>query len=219
MSILRAESLVVATTNKGKVKEMAHAFSALGVRVLSLADYPQIPPIVEDGETFMANAEIKARAVVETLGQPALADDSGLCVDALDGAPGVYSARYAGEQATDADNIGKLLRVLSEQGAGLDIGELGLSGRLPDDVRVLSSASFNCALALVDPATGQVWRAEGRCPGYIIDQPRGTGGFGYDPVFFVPPLGRMMAELTVEEKQSISHRGRALELLISQFGL
>ncbi len=216
MSILTAASLVVATTNKGKVKEIQHKFSAIGLHVLSLANYPQIPPIVEDGATFMDNAEIKARAVAEALGHPSLADDSGLCVDALGGAPGVYSARFAGEHATDADNIAKLLHDLRELHTR-ELVQVDLPDPLPIGARVLSAASFRCALALVDPKSGQVWRAEGQCPGYIIDEPRGTGGFGYDPVFYVPAFGRAMAELTVEEKQSISHRGSALAQLISQF--
>jgi XTP/dITP diphosphohydrolase len=216
MSILTVKSLIVATTNKGKVKEIAYKFAPLGVLVQSLADYPNIPPIVEDGSTFMDNAEIKARTVAQALGQPALADDSGLCVDALDGAPGVYSARFAGEHATDALNVEKLLRVLREGGFELDSRTLG-SVQLEAGLRILSTASFVCALALVDPSSDQVYRAEGRCSGFIIDQPRGSGGFGYDPIFFVPSFGRTMAELSVEEKQSVSHRGRALTQMMSQF--
>lgn len=215
MKLIHGDAIVIATTNAGKVREFAHRFSSFGIEVLSLADFPDIPPIVEDGETFMANAEIKARAVAGALGRPALADDSGLCVDALGGEPGVYSARYAGEQATDRQNVEKLLRRLQTVHP-VD----SIAPSMPawtEDVRFLSPARFVCALALVDPRTDKPVRAEGSCPGFIVDSPRGSNGFGYDPVFFMPEFGKTMAEMSLEEKQSVSHRGQALDRLINQF--
>jgi len=212
-------SLVIATTNAGKTKEFAHRFAPIGITIRSLADYPAIPAIVEDGDTFADNAEIKARAVAMELGQPALADDSGLCVDRLDGAPGVYSARYAGEHATDSLNIEKLLRELKKPSLPLPatskLQEDVLKLSLPDGATVLSAARFECALVLIDPVSDKLFRVEGSCPGYIIDTPRGDNGFGYDPVFYLPAFGRTMAELTVEEKQAISHRGKAMDKLLA----
>jgi len=212
-------SLVIATTNAGKTKEFAHRLASLGITVRSLADYPAIPAIVEDGDTFADNAEIKARAVAMELGQPALADDSGLCVDRLDDAPGVYSARYAGEHATDSLNIEKLLCELKKpslmSSMPSSLQEDMLPYKLPDGATVLSAARFECALVLIDPGTDMLIRVEGSCPGYIIDTPRGDNGFGYDPVFYLPEFGRTMAELTVEEKQAISHRGKAMDKLLA----
>ncbi|RIX50512.1 RdgB/HAM1 family non-canonical purine NTP pyrophosphatase [Paenibacillus nanensis] len=207
-NVLSGQSvIVVATKNKGKVKEFAHALEKLGKGVSSLLDYPEIPDIPEDGDTFAANARIKAKAAGDALGVPALADDSGLRVEALGGRPGVYSARYAGEGATDSDNNAKLLRELS--GIGATLGE-----ELPDGSKLLSRAQFVCALALYDPATGEFVEAEGTVDGVITDRPHGDGGFGYDPLFWLPQLGRGIAELTKEEKGAISHRGEALKALL-----
>ncbi|MWC28698.1 non-canonical purine NTP pyrophosphatase [Paenibacillus sp. MMS18-CY102] len=204
--------VVVATGNAGKVKEFAHAFAQLGVEVKSLKDYDGLPGIVEDGETFQANARKKAKTIGDVLGLPVLADDSGLCVDALGGAPGVYSARYAGEGATDADNNAKLLRELSKlAGAAADIPAVA-----PHGVTLFGGARFVCALALYDPADGSFTDAEGDVAGRILSGTRGNGGFGYDPLFWVPELGRAMAELSTEEKQAISHRGAALRKLLAQ---
>lgn len=200
--------IVVATKNAGKVKEFAHALEKLGKRVVSLHDFPEIPDIVEDGDTFAANARIKAKTTGDALGVPALADDSGLRVEALGGEPGVYSARYAGEGATDADNNAKLLGVLNDAGASCS------DERLADGSRQLSKAQFVCALALYDPATGEFVEAEGTVDGVITDKPHGNGGFGYDPLFWLPQLGRGMAELSKEEKGQISHRGEALKQLL-----
>ncbi|ANE47131.1 purine NTP phosphatase [Paenibacillus swuensis] len=200
---LASKRILVATKNKGKVQEFAHAFAALGIETASLLDYPGIPDIVEDGDTFAANAEIKARAIANTFSLPVLADDSGLCVDALEGAPGVYSARYAGEGASDADNNAKLQR------------ELAL--RLGDGAgEALSRARFVSALVLYDPATGLRVQAEGEVGGVIVAEPRGSGGFGYDPYFLVPEFAKTMAELTLEEKNAVSHRGKALRALLAQ---
>ncbi|WP_410514231.1 XTP/dITP diphosphatase [Paenibacillus sp. BR2-3] len=194
--------LIVATKNQGKVREFQHAFSPLGLTVKSMFDYPDLPDVVEDGATFAENALKKAKTVGDALGLPVLADDSGLCVDVLDGRPGVYSARYAGEGAEDGDNNLKLLGELEELKQGEDTGQ-----------PLLSTARFVCALSLYDPASGRELSAEGHVEGWITSEPAGGGGFGYDPLFYLPDYGKTMAELTLEEKQGISHRGIALRLL------
>ncbi|WP_214628764.1 RdgB/HAM1 family non-canonical purine NTP pyrophosphatase [Paenibacillus agaridevorans] len=202
------DAIVVATKNNGKLKEFAHALGKLDKRVLSLHDFPEIPDIVEDGDTFAANARIKAKTTGDALGVPALADDSGLRVEALGGEPGVYSARYAGEGAADEENNAKLIRELTSIGASCS------EQQLEDGSRQLSKAQFVCALALYDPATGEFVEAEGTVDGVITDKPHGDGGFGYDPLFWLPQLGRGMAELSKEEKGAISHRGDALRKLL-----
>lgn len=212
-AVLSHEVIVVATKNAGKVKEFAHALQKLGKTTASLLDYPQIPDIVEDGDTFAANARIKAKTTGDALGVPVLADDSGLRVSALNDEPGVYSARYAGEHATDSDNNEKLLRELKRMQANHELADLG---ELPDGSYILSKAQFVCALALYDPASGLFVEAEGTVDGVITDIPHGTGGFGYDPLFWLPELSRGMAEMTKEEKQQISHRGEALKRLLPQ---
>ena len=208
-----AGTVVVATKNVGKVKEFAHAFAPMGLRVRSMFDYEGLPDIAEDGLTFADNARIKARAVAEALGMPALADDSGLEVEALGGAPGVYSARYAGEDANDARNNAKLLAELDRLTA---LPEEGGPGQLPAGVQALSRARFVCALALYDPANRIFREAAGYADGWVIDRPLGEGGFGYDPLFWVPAFGRTMGQLSTEEKQTISHRGRALAKLLAE---
>ncbi|WP_139991015.1 RdgB/HAM1 family non-canonical purine NTP pyrophosphatase [Paenibacillus paridis] len=212
-SVLSHDVIVVATKNAGKVKEFAFALEKLGKNTASLLDYPQIPDIVEDGDTFMANARIKAKTTGDALGVPVLADDSGLRVFALNGEPGVYSARYAGEKASDSDNNAKLVRELKQLQENQKLADLG---QLPDGSQKLSDAQFVCALALYDPATGLFVEAEGTVDGVITDLPHGTGGFGYDPLFWLPELSRGMAELSKEEKQQISHRGAALKRLLPQ---
>ena len=184
------KTLIIATGNPGKLEEIRQI---LGPRIelKSLADFPHLPDIVEDGETFEANAVKKAMAVARHTGCPALGDDSGLQVDALDGAPGVFSARFAGEDATDGENNAKLLRLLEG---------------IPKEKR---TARFRCVIAVVTP-DGTVRKAEGKCEGLILERPRGTGGFGYDPLFWAPEYRRTFAELASEEKNRISHRGRAL---------
>ncbi|MDQ0194647.1 XTP/dITP diphosphatase [Paenibacillus wynnii] len=194
--------LIVATKNQGKVREFEHAFAPLGLSVKSMFDYPDLPDVVEDGATFAENALKKAKTVADALGFPVLADDSGLCVDALEGRPGVYSARYAGEDAGDSDNNLKLLSELEELKQGEDTGQ-----------PLLSTARFVCALSLYDPASGQELTAEGTVEGWITSEPAGGGGFGYDPLFYLSDYGKTMAELTLTEKQLISHRGAALRLL------
>ncbi|WP_405082167.1 non-canonical purine NTP pyrophosphatase [Paenibacillus chitinolyticus] len=221
--------VVIATRNKGKVREFAHYFARFGKEVRSLDDFDDMPDIVEDGATFAANARIKASAIAGRLNLPVLADDSGLCVDALGGDPGVYSARYAGEHAADAANNAKLLRELGAVSAaagrpgaagvsaadrgparatGLTDGPEAADAAAP---QVLSTARFVCALALVDPLRGDTLEAEGTCEGVIVAEPRGTDGFGYDPLFYLPERGVTMAELPLEEKNAISHRASALE--------
>ncbi|MCS7458765.1 XTP/dITP diphosphatase [Paenibacillus doosanensis] len=200
--------VVVATRNAGKVKELEPLFRQRGIAVKSLLDYEEIPEIIEDGDSFAANALIKARAVALRLKVPAIADDSGLCVDRLGGEPGVYSARYAGEPANDEANNRKLLERLSE----LPAYESGGQGGGP---RVLSPARFVSAIVLVDAEGRVVSAVEGSCKGQIIAEPRGDGGFGYDPLFFVPGLGKTTAELSVEQKNEISHRGQAIRALWS----
>ncbi|MBP1995909.1 non-canonical purine NTP pyrophosphatase [Paenibacillus eucommiae] len=226
--LLKGNLVVIATRNQGKVKEFTELFGANGIRVRSLDDYSELPPIVEDGATFADNARIKAKVISAYLHVPVLADDSGLCVNALGGEPGVYSARYAGEHATDEQNNEKLLRELqklpnlselaaeAETSAALKPTFTSVFPPAPSvngqaaAPKLLSAASFVCALALVDTACHETIETEASCNGYILDEPRGTGGFGYDPLFYVPEFGRTMAELTVEEKNRISHRAQAL---------
>ncbi|MFX3634943.1 MAG: RdgB/HAM1 family non-canonical purine NTP pyrophosphatase [Candidatus Pristimantibacillus sp.] len=212
-TVLSSEQLLIATKNEGKVKEFAHALNKLGKKVSSLNDYPAFPDIVEDGDTFAANARIKAKTAGDEFRVAVLADDSGLRVEALNGAPGVYSARYAGAGASDADNNAKLIEELKRLERP-DAGE-----PLADGTRLLSRAQFVCTLALYDPATGQFIEAEGTVDGFIAERPRGNGGFGYDPYFWLPNLGQAMAELSKEEKQAISHRGHALVQLIKKLEL
>ncbi|MCM3700425.1 XTP/dITP diphosphatase [Paenibacillus macerans] len=197
--------IVVATRNQGKVREFAHALEPLNKQVQSLADYPDIPDIVEDGETFAENARKKAKTAGDHLGHPVLADDSGLCVERLGGAPGVYSARYAGEGATDEDNNEKLLAELEKERLGEDTEQ-----------PLLSPARFVCHLALYDPATGRFVEASGEAEGWITSEPAGGGGFGYDPLFYLPAYEKTFAELNLEEKQAVSHRGAALRNLAAK---
>lgn len=203
---IMGDTILVATRNAGKTREFALAFSTLGIKVKSLADYPAIPDVEEDGETFLENALKKAKTVAELLNIPVLADDSGLCVDRLNGEPGVYSARYAGEHGNDEANNAKLIASLHALPALKD--ENGLS-----------PAQFVCALVLYDPASKRTYEALGTVDGVIIDEPRGSNGFGYDPLFYVPSYGRTMAELTPEEKQRISHRGEALRMLTQRLSI
>lgn len=187
------KEVVLATRNKGKIREFSKLLEGVFVKVISLNDLDCPPDVIEDGKTFRNNALKKARAISRYSGRPALADDSGLEVDALDGQPGVHSARYAGENSSDKDNILKLLQQLK-----------GIDDR---------KARFVCCLALVTP-DGRETVVEGTCEGVILTEPRGEGGFGYDPVFFLPEYGKTMAEITPDLKNKISHRARAARLLI-----
>jgi XTP/dITP diphosphohydrolase len=186
------KEIVVATKNHGKVAEIAAVIAELPTRVMSLAECGDIPEAVEDGKTFWENAILKAKHYALYTKKVCLADDSGLEVDALAGAPGVYSARFAGDESSDAANNKKLLAEL--QG-------------IPADKR---TARFRCVLALVDNAD-VLFTVDGVCEGIILDTPRGQEGFGYDPLFLIPRLGKTLAELTLAEKNAISHRGQALE--------
>ncbi|GGO08112.1 XTP/dITP diphosphatase [Saccharibacillus kuerlensis] len=204
-SVTGKDIIVVATRNMGKVREFRHAFAALGKEVLSLHEYPEAPEVVEDGSTFRENAFKKAKQIGDFLNLPVLADDSGLCVELLDDAPGIYSARYAGEHGNDAANNAKLLEELIRIRQGDDTEQ-----------PLLSPARFVCALVLYDPASGRSVETEGEVAGWITSDTAGAGGFGYDPLFYVPQYKRTMAELNVEEKQRISHRGEALRRLMEK---
>jgi XTP/dITP diphosphohydrolase len=186
--------LVFATTNRGKLREVAEILAPDGVTVIGVDEVAPGWSVVEDGQTFAANAAIKARDLAARSGLPALGDDSGLEVHVLGGRPGVRSARYAGDHATDAENTALLLRQLRD---------------VPSASR---QAAFRCALALAWP-DGRLVEADGRCEGRIAHAPRGEGGFGYDPVFIDPASGLTFAELSAEAKNAFSHRRRALDAL------
>jgi len=186
--------VVIATRNSGKLREIRAILAPLELKILSLRDFPEIPEIIEDGQTFEENAVKKAAAVARQTGRMAIADDSGLAVDALQGRPGVFSSRYAGERATDAERYQKLLKEMT----GTPQGKRG--------------ASFICAIAVASPK-GKTESVEGQCRGEIAFAPKGSHGFGYDPVFYLPERGKTMAELEPEVKNRISHRAQALEKL------
>jgi XTP/dITP diphosphohydrolase len=186
------KEIILATRNPGKIREFSAAFAPLGWQLHGLP--VDAPPVDEDGQTFEENACKKAETIMRRYGVPALADDSGLEVDALGGRPGVFSARYAGEGANDEKNNQKLLQEM----AGV-----------PDGQR---QARFVCVLALAFPGRPTVW-FRGECEGEILREIRGTGGFGYDPLFYLPSWGQTMAELDVEQKNRISHRAEALRKL------
>jgi XTP/dITP diphosphohydrolase len=186
-------ALVLATRNPHKLREFARLLEPAGIAVEPLPEGIELPP--EEGTTFVENALPKARAAAAATGRPAIGDDSGIEADALGGAPGVRSARYAGVGASDQENLDKLIR---EAPAG-------------------SALRYVCALAYVDPTTGKERLFQGESRGRMADAPRGSGGFGYDPVFLVDG-GRTMAELPDEDKDEISHRGRAARLLSAWLG-
>jgi len=188
--------LVIASRNKGKTAEIRELLSGFPITVKDLDDFGPIPEVEEDGETFDENAYKKASFTARVLGHPALADDSGLVVDALNGAPGVFSARYAGPDATNEDRSRKLLQEME-----------GITNR---------KAAFECVISIAVP-TGPALTYEGRCEGIIAASPQGTNGFGYDPIFYYPPLNKTFAELTREEKSRVSHRGKALEEFRNEF--
>jgi XTP/dITP diphosphohydrolase len=188
--------IVLATSNKNKLKEIQERLKGFPVVIKSLADFGPMPEAVEDGVTFDENAYKKAFHYAKVLGLPCLADDSGLVVDALEGRPGVYSARYSGPEATDWDNCEKLL------------GEM--AGRDNRD------AHFVCVLSLATPA-GPALTWEGRCDGELLSERRGESGFGYDPLFLCPEFRKTFAEATMEEKGRVSHRGRALTQFAAEF--
>ncbi|XJZ26403.1 XTP/dITP diphosphatase [Bacillota bacterium Lsc_1132] len=186
--------VIVATKNPGKAKEFIEIFSSRSIAVKTLLDYPEIPEVEETGQTFEENAILKAEAVSRFLNKMVISDDSGLIIDALDGRPGIFSARYAGEEKNDQANIDKVLHEL----AGV-----------PMDTR---TARFYCALAIALPGK-ETETVSGTCEGTILETRQGTNGFGYDPIFYVPGKDCSMAELAAEEKNKISHRANALKKL------
>ena len=191
-----AHIFVLATRNKGKTKEFADLLKNFPVTVKNLDDFGPIPEIEEDRDTFDGNAYKKSSTTARILGFPAIADDSGLVVQALNGAPGVMSARYAGKDATDRENLEKVLSNMK----GVD------------DRR----AFFQCVISIAVPR-GAALTYEGTCEGEITDRPAGENGFGYDPIFFCPEYGRTFAQLTMEEKNRVSHRGKALAEVVDEF--
>jgi XTP/dITP diphosphohydrolase len=188
--------LVIATRNKGKVAEFREMFKDFPVEIKSLLDFGSIPQAGEDGETFDDNAYKKSSLTAKILGIPVVAEDSGLVVEALDGAPGLYSARYAGEHATDEENIAKLLKEMKDK---------------------TNRAAYFVSVISVAVPSGPALTYEGRCEGLIAETPSGKNGFGYDPVFYYPPLKKTFAEMSIEEKNAVSHRGKALAELKQEF--
>jgi len=188
--------LVLATRNQGKIAEFKALLSGFDIDIRSLSDFGPIPEIEEDGDTFEENAYKKAHFTAKVLGFPALADDSGLVVPALGGEPGVRSARYGGEKAGDLNNNLKLLKAME-----------GIEHRM---------AAFQCVIAVAVPR-GPALIYEGKCEGEITEKMAGDQGFGYDPVFYYPPLRKTFAQMSVEEKNQVSHRGKAMAELREEF--
>jgi XTP/dITP diphosphohydrolase len=186
--------LLVATRNRGKVREIGKALGGMGFRIRSLHDFEDVPDVEEDGRTFGENALKKARFYSKCLNLLTVSDDSGLVVDSLNGRPGIYSARFAGEKATDQENNKKLLNLMEN---------------VPASRR---DARFRCAIAIVSPR-GEEVVVEGECRGKIGFKEVGKKGFGYDPLFILPQLKKTVAQLTLEEKNRVSHRGNALRKL------
>lgn len=184
--------LIVATSNQGKLKEFKAYFSDFNLKLTSLTDYPNHPVLIEDGKTFAQNALKKAATIALYTKKWTIADDSGLQVKVLDNAPGIYSARYAGEDADDKKNNAKLMRVLKN---------VPLKNR---------QARYRCAIALVSPQ-GKIWITYGTCPGLMITRARGQNGFGYDPYFLIPKYDKTFGELDASIKYKISHRAKALK--------
>lgn len=190
------QQLVLATRNPGKTREIRELLKDFPIEIKNLDDFGPTPDIEEDGDTFDENAFRKASFTAKVLGLPALADDSGLEVEALGGAPGVHSARYAGPSATDDERVAKLLKEME-----------GKENR---------AAAFMCVISIAVPS-GVALTYEGRCEGVIAEAPAGENGFGYDPIFYYPPMKKTFAQLSAEEKNRVSHRGKALEELKEEF--
>lgn len=189
------KELVIATRNMGKLEEFKVLMKDLGIDIKCLADFDEIEEPAETGRTFAANARLKAIYYAKKTGVPCIADDSGLEVQALDGAPGVRSARYAGEKATDEENNEKLLHIMKFQ--------------------VKRTCRFRCALAVALPNGKVLNEVDGICEGMLLHAPLGDGGFGYDPLFWSTELHKGMAEASVQEKNKISHRGKAIRKLVA----
>jgi len=194
--IARPRKIVMASSNAGKIREIARLLDGLGIEVVAQSEFG-VEDALETGTSFRENSLIKARHAADATGLPAIADDSGLAVDALDGAPGIYSARYSGSGATDDSNIDKLLDAL------LDVAEPA------------RGAAFHCAATFVMPGGSQPLMADGQWRGTILRARQGDGGFGYDPVFLDPQSGVAAAELTAAQKNARSHRGQALQKLVA----
>lgn len=188
--------IVLASRNRKKSGEIRDLLAPKGIEVLSVADFENVPEVVEDGKTFAENAAKKASQTASVLGHWTIGEDSGLCVDALNGAPGVYSARYSGPDATDESNNAKLLEALEN---------------VSDEHR---RAKYICHIALADPSGDVQLHVEAACRGRIARQPRGTNGFGYDPLFLIPEYHRTFGELSPTVKQVLSHRARAFQRFI-----
>ena len=189
--------LIIATGNEDKVREIDEILEGTGFEAISMKQAGFNPDIVEDGTTFEENALKKAMAVHELSGEYVMADDSGLCIDALDGAPGIYSARFCGEDSTYEEKFRKIFEMLAD---------------VPEDKR---TAQFVCAIAVVKP-DGTSFTVRGECRGVLHDKPVGENGFGYDPIFYVPEFGMTTAQMDPEVKNSISHRGRALRAMVEK---
>ncbi len=187
--------ILIATGNKGKFREFKRLFSNTGIEITSLADFPKIDKIEETGKDFIENAMLKAKYVAKAFQVVTLGEDSGLVVPALNGRPGIYSARYAGEGASDKDNIKKLIEEISN---------------LPEEKR---DAYYKAVIVVYRPDDKWI-SAEGTCHGKIITSPRGSEGFGYDPIFYLPELNKTMAEISPKEKDRYSHRGEAVRKII-----
>ena len=188
--------IVLASRNRKKAGEISKLLSPHGFEVVPVTEFPDVPEVVEDGDSFAANAAKKATEVATGIGQWVIGEDSGLCVDALKGAPGIYSARYSGDNATDEKNNDKLLGELS----GVPMEKRG--------------AGYVCSVALSDPNGNVRVAIEGTCRGRIIEERRGTGGFGYDPLFLIPEFHRTFGELSSTVKHCLSHRARAFSRFI-----
>lgn len=195
---MKEKEILIATRNLGKAKEFEEMFQAQGYTIKTLLDYPEVPDVEETGVTFEENARLKAETIAKEFNTIVLADDSGLKVDALNGQPGVYSARYAGEMKSDAANNAKLLHELYD---------------VPQEKR---TGQFHCTLVLAAPNKESLV-VVGELPGEIAAIPRGDNGFGYDPLFFVPEFGKTVAEMSPEEKNQISHRAKAINQLVTDF--
>lgn len=194
--MLHVTTLVIASRNKGKTTELRELLKGFPVKIKNLEEFGPLPTVEESGQTFEENAYLKASFTARILGFPTLADDSGLVVEALGGRPGVQSARYGGEGANDTERCQKLLREM--------------------EGRTNRKAAFECVISVAVPS-GLALTYEGRCEGFIAEAAAGSNGFGYDPVFYYPQLGKTFAELSMSEKSKVSHRGNALNELRTEF--
>ncbi len=189
--------IVLATNNEGKLREFNHAFEGSDIRFISLKDIPGAPDVVEDGVTYEDNARLKARAIARFTGRPTVADDSGIEIDAIPGELGVKSARWAGARPYSEVNRDILDRLEGDENRG---------------------ARYVAVIVYVDTASGQEESVEGKCEGVIHDRPEGEGGFGFDPIFYLPDYGKTMAQLPLDEKNKISHRAKAIEKIKAIIG-